>query len=98
MTEPLSTMERFALKSQHEGHDPRDARVLMVEEMAADVCSACGHGLHRWRDRSSKEFVHVCETFSEADECEANNLLQIAINHGVPIYTGAELVFDDETP
>jgi hypothetical protein len=97
MSEPLSTMERLALKSQHEGHDPHDARVAMVEEMAADMCSACGHGLHRWRDRSSKQFVHVCETFDDADECEAHNLLRIAVDHGVPIYTGAELEFPDAT-
>ena len=39
MSEPLSTMERLALKSQHEGHNPHDARVLMVEEMAAAASS-----------------------------------------------------------
>lgn len=88
-------MARIALKSQHPGHDPTDPRVLMVEDMAADQCGACGLGLHRWRDPHSKQFVHICETFDEADECEAHNTLRIAVEHGVPLYTGAELEFTE---
>lgn len=95
----LSKMEIVALKSQHAGHDPADPRVLMVEDMAADQCDMCSLGLHRWRDPHTKQFVHMCETHYEADECEAHNTLRIAVDHGVPLYTGAELEFpkfDDE--
>lgn len=84
--------------SLHVGHDPADLRVAMVEEMAADACCYCSHGDHRWQDRQSAEFVHADDTFPEANECEASNLLRIAKQHGVPLYTGAELEFpEDET-
>jgi hypothetical protein len=80
----------------HEGHNPEDPRVLMIEEMAINQCDYCAHGYHRWRDRQSGEFVHVEEFGYDADSCEAHNTLRIAVDHGVPIYTGAELQFDEE--
>lgn len=95
MIDTRDHMAKLALKSQHEGHDPTDPRVLMVEEMAADQCSACSLGLHRWRDPHTKQFMHICETLDEADECEAHNTLRIAVDHGVPLYTGAELDFPE---
>lgn len=100
MRDTRDHMAKLALKSQHDGHDPTDPRVSMVEAMAADQCGACSLGLHRWRDPYTKQFVHICETFNEADECEAHNTLRIAVDHGVPLYTGAELEFppiDEQT-
>lgn len=42
------------------------------------------------------EFCHTDEFGYEANECEAHNtLLCIAVEHGVPIYTGLELEFDE---
>lgn len=94
-----SKMDVLARKSQHDGHDPADPRVAMVEAMAADQCSACSDGVHRWQDKASGEFFHVCDTFVDADECEASNTLRIAVKHGVPLYTGAELEFHhDDAP
>lgn len=83
--------------SLHPGHDPTDPRVAMVEEMAIDQCGWCADGDHRWRDRASGEFCHA--DAYEASECEAHNTLRIAVDYGVPLYTGAELEFpeDDET-
>ncbi len=78
--------------SKHAGHDPADPRVAMVEDMACDQCSACSEGEHRWRGPDG-QFAHPCPTHHEADECEAHNTLRIAIAHGVPLYTGAELEF-----
>lgn len=87
---------QLAKSSLHEGHDPSDTRVAMVEEMAIDQCSYCADGRHRWRDRQSGEFCHEEEFGYDADSCEAHNLLRIAVDHGVPIYTGAELDFEDD--
>lgn len=98
--EPEKPPEKWqnAKTSAHAGHEPTDPRVAMVEEMAADYCMACSDGEHRWQDRQSGEFVHPDDTHPEAYDCEASNLLRIAKQHGVPLYTGAELEFpDDET-
>lgn len=96
MDDKPSAMEIRARTSQHPGHVPDDPRVKMVEDMAADQCMLCSEGVHRWRG-PDRQFSHVCHTNYEADECEAHNTLTIAVRHGVPIYTGAELEFPDET-
>ncbi len=90
--------DRYQLSqtSLHAGHDPSDPRVAMVEAMAIDNCEWCADGVHRWRDRQSGEFVHPEEFRYEAASCEAHNLLRIAVEHGVPIYTGAELEFPED--
>lgn len=90
--------DRYQLSkaSLHPGHDPDDPRVAMVEEMAIDQCGGCAAGDHRWRDRQGGEFVHPGEFGYEASECEAHNTLRIAVDYGVPIYTGAELEFPDD--
>jgi len=87
---------QLAPVSLHEGHDPTDPRVTMIEEMACDQCGYCSDGSHRWRDRKSGAFCHEEKFGYDADECEAHNILRIAVDHGVPIYTGAQLEFDDE--
>lgn len=92
----LADRYQLSPKSLHAGHDPRDPRVAMVEAMAINDCGGCASGEHRWRDRQSGEFLHPDEFGYEASECEADNMLRIAIEHGVPIYTGAELEFPDE--
>lgn len=86
---------QLSLASLHEGHDPTDPRVWMVEEMAIDQCCYCADGDQRWRDRQSGEFCHPDEFGYEANTCEAHNTLRIAVEHGVPIYTGLELKFDE---
>ena len=37
--------------SKHEGHNPDDPRVEVVEDLAMALCSCCSDGLLRWRDR-----------------------------------------------
>lgn len=89
--------DRYQLSrtSLHDGHDPADPRVAMVEEMAIDQCCYCADGDQRWRDRQSGEFCHPDEFGYEANTCEAHNTLRIAVEHGVPIYTGLELEFEE---
>ncbi len=81
--------------SLHEGHDPIDPRVAMVEDMACDLCCECSNGALRWQDRYSKSFFHPDDLGYEATTCEASNLLRTALTHGSPIYTGAELEFEE---
>lgn len=83
-------------RSRHEGHDPADPRVWMVEEMAIDQCGACAEGIHRWFDPHRAKFVHHNDFGYKAYECDAHNTLLIAVEHDVPIYTGAELEFPDD--
>lgn len=82
-------------RSIHVGHNPADPRVRMVEEMAADQCASCSEGVHRYRCPDG-QFAHPDDTYPEGYECEAHNTLRIAVDHGVPIYTGAELEFQEE--
>jgi len=94
-----SRKDQLSKVSLHPGHEPTDPRVAMVEEMAIDQCGYCADRTHRWRDRQSGEFVHLEEFGYDANSCEAHNMLRIAVEHGVPIYTGAELEFsEDEQP
>lgn len=81
--------------SRHRGHDPSDPRVKLIEELAGDRCGYCAEGRLRWQCPSGM-FAHACPTHHEADECEAHNILVIAMRHGVPIYTGADLEFPEE--
>ena len=84
--------------SRHEGHEPGNPNVLLVETLAMVQCSACSGDMLRWRDRQSGEFVHQERFGYDATECEADHLLNAALKIGVQIYTGAELEFcDDET-
>jgi hypothetical protein len=87
---------QLSQSSLHSGHDPSDPRVSMIEEMAIDSCASCAEGQLRWRDRQSGEFVHPDDFGYEADSCKAHNLLRIAVDHGVPIYTGADLEFPED--
>lgn len=92
MRDKPTEMERVALKSQHEGHDPLDPRTLLVEDLAGKMCDYCAHGDLRWRDRDdSAVFCHNEEFGYDANECEASQLLRSAVELGVPIYTGANL-------
>lgn len=94
MSDKPSKMERVAEASQHEGHDPRDERTMLVEELASRLCGYCAHGDHRWRDRDDDGvWVHTEEFGYDANECEASNVLSAAVAIGVPVYTGAELEF-----
>lgn len=95
-SDKLTEMERIALKSQHEGHDPADARTVLVEELAGRMCDYCAHGDRRWMDRDGDGFWHADEFEYDASECEASRMLEAARAIGVPIYTGAELKFCDE--
>lgn len=95
ISEKPTDMERMALKSQHEGHDPTDPRTVLVEDLASHMCGYCAAGEHRWRDREDDGIWCHQEPFGyDANECECSSLLNAAIEAGVPIYTGAELHFD----
>lgn len=98
MDDRPSKMEKIALSSQHDGHDPHDARTKLVEEMASHVCDYCAHGDHRWRDRDdSHVWLHEEQFGYSATECEASHMLSAAVAIGVPIYTGAELQFPTDS-
>jgi hypothetical protein len=81
---------------KHEGHDPDDPRLAVVEDLAMVMCSCCSEGLLRWRNPDCKsEWSHSDPYQTEGVECEASELLSAAVTLGVPIYTGAELDFAD---
>lgn len=77
----------------HEGHNPFDPRVFVVEDLAMVQCAYCGDGRMRWRDHNSPEWCHQPEWGDEAEECDANSMLNSALELGIPIYTGSELEF-----
>lgn len=82
--------------SLHDGHNPNDPRVVVVEDLAMVMCSCCSDGELRWRDRDCPSvFWHSDITDVEGSECEAARMLDAACDLGVPIYTGAELEFED---
>ena len=82
----------------HPGHDPRDPRVVVVEELAMVMCSACSDEALRWRNREcDSEWVHHDSVSPyEGEECEASAVLTAAIKLGIPLYTGAELDFPED--
>lgn len=83
--------------SKHEGHNPDDPRVEVVEDLAMVLCSCCSDGLLRWRDRQCKsDWAHHDPFEIEGVECDAASMLTAAVELGIPIYTGAELEFETE--
>ncbi|MEQ1517540.1 MAG: hypothetical protein ABL931_13740 [Usitatibacteraceae bacterium] len=83
--------------SKHEGHNPDDPRVAVIEDLAMVMCSCCSEGLLRWREPMCKsEWCHSDPHEREGVECEASAMLAAAVELGVPIYTGADLQFGDE--
>jgi hypothetical protein len=82
--------------SKHEGHDPTDPRVEVVEDLAMVMCSCCSEGLLRFRNpECHSEWCHSDPYETEGVECEAETMLTAAVTLGVPIYTGADLEFAD---
>ena len=96
MDDKPTEMEIVARQSRHEGHTPTDARTILVENIAGRMCDWCAHGSLRWRDRDDTVVYFHNEEFGyEAVECEASRMLAAAADCGVPLYTGADLVFYD---
>jgi nucleoside phosphorylase len=96
MTTPLKLEDckHVPQKPMHEGHVPDDPRTLLVEEMAMIMCGHCSEGRLRWLSHDYKEWCHNDDFGREATECEADAMLDAAKAAGVPLYTGAELEFD----
>ena len=83
--------------SLHEGHNPDDPRVAVIEDLAMVMCSCCSEGLTRFRHPQCKsEWVHCDPHEVEGVECDAASMLTAAVDLGVPIYLGAELEFEPE--
>lgn len=82
--------------SKHEGHNPSDPRVAVIEDLAQVMCSGCSAGEHRWRAHDcDSEWSHLDRYDPyEGQECEASAMLTAAVALGIPIYTGAELEFE----
>lgn len=90
----LDECKHVPQKSAHPGHVPDDPRTLLIEEIAMIMCPLCSDGQLRWQDRHDESFCHADDTHDEAVDCEATFMLQAARDADVPIYTGAELEFD----
>ena len=83
--------------SKHEGHNPDDPRVEVIEDLAMVMCSCCSEGLLRFRDpQCMSDWAHSDPFESEGVECEAASMLTAAVDLGIPIYTGSDLSFEAE--